>query len=234
MPHKAAYLLLLVLMCHIGVQAQTDSVITIVGQGAAPSPVTVEDVANDGGEGLHVRWTPTSQVGFTIYGYRVMAAQAAVGPYQIMATTDSRATEAFISSGDGWKIEEDIPYFVKVVAVDSTMLAVPDSSRPDSVTVAFVKRLRLSESVVVGPTIPRSAWFNWNRLNIFLMVVLFYAMVMIMVKRARAGAPLTFRRIAGIAAIDEAIGRATELGKPVLYVPGTQNIENIQTIASIQ
>ncbi|MBK6767208.1 MAG: hypothetical protein IPG71_13225 [bacterium] len=98
----------------------------------------------------------------------------------------------------------------------------------------FEKRLRKSESLVSGPVIAEASWFNWNRLNILLLVLLFYATVMYMVRRTKAGAPLRFRRIAGIDAIDEAIGRATELGKPVLYVPGTQNIENIQTIASIQ
>lgn len=34
-------------------------------------------------------------------------------------------------------------------------------------------------------------------------------------------------------AIDEAIGRATEIGKKVLYVPGIQSMDEIQTIASI-
>lgn len=92
----------------------------------------------------------------------------------------------------------------------------------------------MSESPVIGPTTAYASWFNWNRTNILLMVGLFYVLVLFMVRRAKSGANLWFRKIAGIDAIDEAIGRATELGKPVLYVPGTQNIENIQTIASIQ
>jgi len=33
--------------------------------------------------------------------------------------------------------------------------------------------------------------------------------------------------------MDEAIGRATEMGRPVLYVPGIENVEDIQTIASM-
>jgi len=234
MPQKASCLLLLVLCCHICVRAQSDSVITIIAQGAAPATVVAEDVANDGGDRLLVKWTPTSQVGFSILGYRVLAAKAAAGPFQLMAETDGRTNEAHISSGESWKIEAGDAYFVKVVAVDSTTLAVADSSLPDSVGVKFVKRLRLSESPVTGPTVAEASWFNWDRLNIFLMIVLFYAAVMYMIKRAKAGASLHFRKIAGIDAIDEAIGRATELGKPVLYVPGTQNIENIQTIASIQ
>jgi len=41
------------------------------------------------------------------------------------------------------------------------------------------------------------------------------------------------RPIAGIEAIDEAIGRATEMGKPILYVPGLSTISDVATIASI-
>ena len=42
-----------------------------------------------------------------------------------------------------------------------------------------------------------------------------------------AGAVLSpfVRRLAGIDAIEEAIGRATEMGRPVLYVPGIQDID---------
>jgi len=41
------------------------------------------------------------------------------------------------------------------------------------------------------------------------------------------------RPIAGIEAIDEAIGRATEMGKPILYVPGLSTISDVATIASL-
>ena len=41
------------------------------------------------------------------------------------------------------------------------------------------------------------------------------------------------RRIPGIDAIEEAIGRATEMGRSVLYVPGIQDISDIQTVAGL-
>lgn len=214
--------------------AQSDTAIVVLGQGASPTQVVVTDAPNDGGEALNINWTPTTQVGFSILKYIIMASESAQGPFQVMAEVDSKTSKARMSSGDGWKVESDKSYWVKVVAVDSTTIAVPDSTNPDSLTVKFERKLRLSESSVVGPVVPKASWFNWNRVNIFLLVILFYVLVMFMVRRAKAGQPLWFRRIAGIDAIDEAIGRATELGKPVLYVPGTQNIENIQTIASIQ
>lgn len=50
------------------------------------------------------------------------------------------------------------------------------------------------------------------------------AFILLNIKRARSGAnkgkDLYIRRISGLNAIDEAIGRATEMGRPVLMVPG--------------
>jgi hypothetical protein len=51
--------------------------------------------------------------------------------------------------------------------------------------------------------------------------------------QARAGKELWVREIAGLAALDEAVGRATEMGRPVLFVPGIQDINDIQTIAGL-
>ncbi|HHW17762.1 MAG TPA: hypothetical protein GXX30_02525 [Firmicutes bacterium] len=52
-------------------------------------------------------------------------------------------------------------------------------------------------------------------------IAILFALVAIMIQRARAGLPIPpIRRIAGLEAIDEAIGRATEMGKPVHYSPG--------------
>ncbi len=41
------------------------------------------------------------------------------------------------------------------------------------------------------------------------------------------------RRIAGVDAIEESIGRSTEMGRSVLYVTGVEELQNIQTIASL-
>lgn len=44
---------------------------------------------------------------------------------------------------------------------------------------------------------------------------------------------LYVRQIAGLKALDEAVGRATEMGKPVLYVLGLADVDDIQTLASL-
>lgn len=52
-------------------------------------------------------------------------------------------------------------------------------------------------------------------------------------EQARRGKNLYIRRIPGIDAIEEGIGRATEMGRPVLYVPGIDELQDIQTISSM-
>jgi hypothetical protein len=39
--------------------------------------------------------------------------------------------------------------------------------------------------------------------------------------------------MAGLDAVDEAVGRATEMGRPVLFVPGIMDMDNIMTVAGV-
>lgn len=54
----------------------------------------------------------------------------------------------------------------------------------------------------------------------FLMLLLLTAIIGWYIKRGRDGWVPTIRRIAGLEAIEEAVGRATEMGRPVHYTPG--------------
>ena len=61
----------------------------------------------------------------------------------------------------------------------------------------------------------------------------FFLIVYMMITRGRAGMPVPdLRKLPGIEAIDEAIGRATEMGRPVLFQPGQGDLRNPQSIAS--
>jgi hypothetical protein len=50
---------------------------------------------------------------------------------------------------------------------------------------------------------------------------------------ARSGKELYIRRINGLESMDEAVGRATEKGKPILFVPGIGDLDDMQTIAGL-
>lgn len=57
-------------------------------------------------------------------------------------------------------------------------------------------------------------WFSAILIGLIAFMVLFN------IFRAQAGKALYIRRIAGLDAIDEAIGRSTEMGRPVTMIPG--------------
>jgi len=80
---------------------------------------------------------------------------------------------------------------------------------------------------------PIPNWYN-NRLTIVLIsVLIFAALVYIMVRAARKGKKLYIRPIAGIEEIDNALGRATEMGRPILFVPGLSSISDVATLAGL-
>lgn len=67
----------------------------------------------------------------------------------------------------------------------------------------------------------------------FFLQLAFALTMLSLIFRARKGLKLPkIRRVAGLDAMDEAIGRATEMGRPVFYSPGIGDLQNAQTLAS--
>jgi hypothetical protein len=77
------------------------------------------------------------------------------------------------------------------------------------------------------------AWFNPALTNAFIGACLLFSLVELSVWRARSGKPIFIRRIAGLSAVEEAVGRATEMGRPVLFLTGMNDIEDIATISAV-
>ena len=80
---------------------------------------------------------------------------------------------------------------------------------------------------------PTMQIFNESKAWLAIFMIIFCGLVAYFVNRARSGKKLWVREIAGLAAIDEAVGRATEMGRPVLFVIGIQDINEIQTLAGL-
>ncbi len=80
---------------------------------------------------------------------------------------------------------------------------------------------------------PISNWFQSDKLPALFATLIFGFMVFFMVKQAKSGKELYIRPIAGIDEIDNAIGRATEMGKPILFVPGLSGITDVATLAGL-
>ncbi len=75
--------------------------------------------------------------------------------------------------------------------------------------------------------------YHTMKTNNLALMVLFMFLVMFFISRARRNPNMYLRRIAGLEAVDEAIGRATEMGKPVLFVHGLAGMDAISTIAAV-
>lgn len=76
-------------------------------------------------------------------------------------------------------------------------------------------------------------FFHKGRLNILIGIIIFFLFLIVFMSQAKKGAKLFIRKIAGLDAVEEAVGRATEMGKPILYVPGLGDIDYPSTIASM-
>ena len=81
--------------------------------------------------------------------------------------------------------------------------------------------------------VPLLQWFNNSRFWLAIFTLIFGGLVAYFINVARSGKKLWVRKIAGLEAIDEAVGRATEMGRPVLFVAGIQDISEIQTLAGL-
>ena len=66
-----------------------------------------------------------------------------------------------------------------------------------------------------------------------ILIALMLYWILISIHKARWGKRLYVRRIPGIDAIDNAIGRATEMGRPVMYTAGEASLQAMELYASL-
>ena len=75
--------------------------------------------------------------------------------------------------------------------------------------------------------------FKSDNVALFFVVIISSVILMSSVYWAEDGKEIFIREIPGIKAMEEAVGRATEMGKPVLFVPGILDFNEVETIAGI-
>ncbi len=67
----------------------------------------------------------------------------------------------------------------------------------------------------------------------FIAVILVSLTILFYTDRAKRGEKIYLRSIAGLQALEEAVGRATEMGKPVLFVPGIMDMDQVETVSGL-
>jgi len=188
-----------------------------------PAPVTnlrANDVDNDHGHAIEVRWTKSVDDGAglnNVFGYVVYRALSPEGPFEERGRVPI-GEEYYNDVGS--KEKESIAYM------------------PDYTNYFYKIRTLTSDSTifrdtgVLGPVYSYGQWFNKARIPVLIFVAGFLIVTLFFISKAKSGADLFVRQLAGIEAVDEAIGRATEMGKPILYVLGLGTASEIATIAS--
>ncbi len=170
--------------------------------------VTAADAPNDNGDRIAVRWIDPGYRdlhGFT--GYEIFRQSTADGEFVLIGSA------AIIDTSF---LDEKAPTGEKF---SYKISAVFGSQRQDS-------EVSMPVSSVVQ-------WFNWGKISVVVIGLLVCSAVIYFIETAKRGKKLFLRRIAGLEAIDEAVGRATEMGRPVLFVAGTQDMDDVQTLAGI-
>ena len=218
---------------------------------AAVGDFTVETPQYGSGLHLDLSWTPDESAS----AYVLLRATSEDGPWEL-AVPDPLPPDA---SSHTDKVTED-PESAPPLDSYSYRLASLTSSAPDfpiketpaadaseeqlaalnaahtAALEAFIAALLTSpdtSAVVTGS--PKGYWLNLKPgyILLFVLIVAVGVMMNLFAARARRGEEIFIRRISGIDAIEEGIGRATEMGRPVLYVPGIDELQDIQTIASM-
>jgi len=186
-----------------------------VGASTAPQP-KVSDTPNDWGTSLTITWTP-APVADSVSGYEI---------WRATAEGSGAAPEPMPSQG--WER-------IKQVAATDTSLVdsgLRHGQRYAYTVVAIAPGGRAASSPTL-PLAPKRQWIIRDRVNILVSVLAFVLTVLALVEWARRGAKLFIRRIAGLEAVEEAVGRATEMGRPILYVPGLDPMDEVATVAAV-
>ena len=173
---------------------------------APPGNVEARDYPNDAGGQILVQWE---------------------------LSTDDRRLEAYLVE----RQTRDSAGFERTALVGPGVRRITDDQTDDRLS------YRYRVSALIGPDTATSLpsqfahsypqWFHTGRFNILIALALFSLLVVWFIGQARRGAKLFIRRIAGLDAVDEALGRATEMGRPILFVPGIADMSSIGTIAAM-
>jgi len=80
-----------------------------------------------------------------------------------------------------------------------------------------------------------NSWFKSGvaSTEMFISVVAVSSVILFYIIKSRQGEKFYIRPIPGIEAMEEAVGRSTEMGKPVLFVPGISDLNEVETMAGI-
>ncbi len=184
------------------------AVAALAAAAGAAAPVTAKDAPNDAGGVVLVDWQPSPlEQEKTFLRYEVQ--RRGPGDKDFAKVGESGPGELTYNDQDA---KDGVLYAYRVVAV-----------------VGGKPPVLLGEASAK----PSGQWYNTDRTNVLVAIAFVTGVIVFFILRAKKGIHLFVRKIAGLEAVDEAIGRATEMGKPILFVTGLADASDIATIAAM-
>ena len=201
-----------------------------------PTGVKAEDTPNDSGGSITVTWDyPESYERAEQIRYVIYVSESENGPFHA-----AKFDAANLQSSDPGTFGHGEETFHKFFARISEYVDPADLSKRIAIEngkTYYVQVISISPSGESFPSAIASAeayenFFNWTKDNNFVIGTIFSLIILVGIMLAQKR-DLFIRRIAGLEALDEALGRATEMGKPVLFAHGLHPMGSVSTIAAI-
>ncbi|MFQ5956756.1 MAG: DUF6754 domain-containing protein [Candidatus Brocadiales bacterium] len=202
---------------------------------ALPEDLKAFDIPNDAGGSLGLSWSVSPSDSPDV-DYVIYISMSEDGPWheaiRVMSTTSYKSDAPGIF---GFRKKQRNFHFVMV----EPRRILPEARDKENKKAPYYFKLAMAkgEYVVeldeVVSARAKGNWFDLSKLNNLIIMLVFSALVLAFIARARMHPGMFLRKISGLDAVDEALGRATEMGRPVLFVHGLTPIGSISTLAAI-
>jgi len=193
-----------------------------------PQEFRAFDMPGDGGGAVGLTWR-AGPADSKDRRYQIFAAHQAGGPF--IKVTEFPANTRYMADRPApwwaWPARRDVHF----TTVRSSQVFPLEDGKAAYFKVALSDGSQAAESPVES-AIPRGNLFQWGKLNNFLILLALGGIILTAIYRARQGREFFVRRIPGLDAVEEAIGRATEMGRPILYLTGSGDMGDVATIAA--
>ena len=195
---------------------------------APPTNVTAKDTPNDDGKSITLTWDAAAEdSGITVYQILRGTTTDTLAEIGTTETAKTKSVDETAEAGNQ-ALENQEP--AKPTYVDATA-----ETGIDYVYVvrAVSETEATADSTPTAPVKATAQWFHTGKIPLFCAMLIFSAAIVGNIYYARSGKEIFVRRIPGLEAVDEALGRATEMGRSILYVLGLGGVSDPATIASM-
>ena len=197
--------------------------------GTLPAPLNVQVANNDeelAGDAVKVTWQPVTITWPGAAGYRIYIGE---DPQKMEAVQVVEGADQREASVKDLQVGHSYYAAVGVVIIPANALLTYDPDDPNEVTTPGAQE---AVSAPAGPATTIGRWYKPELTNVLVVSLLLCAITLVVLYMARRR-DMYIRPIAALQAVEDAIGRATEMGRPILYVSGLGGAGDIATIASM-